>query len=64
MNNEQDKFGELQAYVFNSKVFMSDSFEANRIFLIDKLRVKIDKEGAEGKLGLIVTDSLIGVMPC
>lgn len=39
---------------------MSDSFEANRIFLIDKLRVKIDKEGAEGKLGLIVTDQ----MPC
>lgn len=35
---------------------MSDNFEANRIFLIDKLRVKIDKEGTEGKLDLIVTD--------
>lgn len=39
---------------------MSDSFEANRIFLIDKLRVKIDKEGTEGNLGVIVTDQ----MPC
>lgn len=60
MDNEQDKFGELQAYVFNSRVFILDSFEANRVFLIDELRIKIDKEGTEGMLGLIVTDQ----MPC
>lgn len=47
-------------HVSNSRVFMSDNFEANRIFIIDKLRVKIDKEGTEGKLDLIVTDQ----MPC
>lgn len=35
-------------HVFNSGVFMSDSFEANGVFLIDELIVKIDKEGTEG----------------
>lgn len=35
-------------HVSNSRVFMSDNFEANRIFIIDKLRVKIDKKVLRG----------------